>query len=56
VVVLMARIIGILLAVGLVVLVVKWVLITAAVLAVPFGAWWMYDRVSAGRRLRSDRA
>ena len=34
------------LVVGLVILIVKWVLITAAILAVPFGAWWLWDRAS----------
>lgn len=35
-----------LLSLGLVVLVyvLKWLAITAAILAVPFGVWWMFDR------------
>ncbi len=44
-----AKVLGWLIAIVLVLLVVKWLLITAAVLAVPFGAWWAWDR-SAGRR------
>jgi len=30
--------------IGLVVLIVKWALITAAILAIPFGVWWLWDR------------
>jgi hypothetical protein len=29
-------------------LVIKWALITAAILAVPFGVWWIYDHTMAG--------
>jgi hypothetical protein len=42
----MARLIGILLVVGLVALVIKWALITAAILVVPFGIWWIHDQRS----------
>ena len=34
-----------LLAIGLAILIIKWALITAAILAVPFGIWWAYDHV-----------
>lgn len=51
-----ARILGILLAVGLVLLIIKWALITAAILAVPFGAWWVHDRWSARRRTDAERS
>ncbi len=44
-----ARFLGWLIVIALSLLVVKWLLITAAVLAVPFGAWWVWDR-SAARR------
>jgi len=49
----MARLIGILLAAALVVLVLKWALTTAAVLPIPFGVRWFYDRTSVGSRPRS---
>ncbi|MBE7163648.1 MAG: hypothetical protein INR72_20605 [Williamsia herbipolensis] len=39
-----ALLIGGLLVVGLVILILKWALITAAILAVPFCLWWVYDR------------
>ncbi|HVL84324.1 MAG TPA: hypothetical protein VM367_08600 [Pseudonocardia sp.] len=45
-----AELIGILLVIGLVLLILKWALITAAILAVPFGMWWLYDRHTARRR------
>lgn len=53
----MRKIIGWLLLIGLILLVVKWLLITAALLAVPFGAWWLWDRHrrSAAQR-RADAA
>jgi uncharacterized membrane protein YqjE len=40
-----AQLIGVLLVIGLVVLIAKWALITAAILVVPFGIWWFWDRV-----------
>lgn len=33
-----------LMAIALVVLIIKWALITAAILIVPFGIWWVLDR------------
>jgi ABC-type nickel/cobalt efflux system permease component RcnA len=45
-----AGVVGIVLAVGLVLLILKWALLTAAILVVPFGTWWIYDRVSTSRR------
>jgi ABC-type nickel/cobalt efflux system permease component RcnA len=44
--------IGLLIVVGLVLLVLKWMLITAAILVVPFSAWWIYDRTTTHRRRR----
>ncbi|MCD2193373.1 hypothetical protein LQ327_08240 [Actinomycetospora endophytica] len=35
--------IGVVLLVGLAILIIKWALITAAILAVPFGLWWILD-------------
>lgn len=47
----MARLIGYLLLAGLAILMFKWALITAAILVVPFGVWWLYDRATTtGRR------
>jgi hypothetical protein len=48
------QLIGLLLVVGVVMMIVKWVLITAAILAVPFGARWIHDRVSTGLRQRAE--
>jgi Flp pilus assembly protein TadB len=45
--------IGIVLLVGLVVLIIKWALITAAILVVPFGVWWLLDRHRAAERGRA---
>ena len=44
--------IAVLLLIGLAILIIKWVLITAAILAVPFGVWWVLDR---SRRTRPER-
>ncbi|HSK61317.1 MAG TPA: hypothetical protein VK935_19930 [Actinomycetospora sp.] len=38
------RVVGWLLVVGLALLVIKWLAITALILAVPFGLWWLVDR------------
>ncbi|MCD2188418.1 hypothetical protein [Actinomycetospora soli] len=38
-------VIGVVLLIGLALLILKWALITAAILAVPFGIWWVYDQV-----------
>lgn len=43
-----------LLLVGLVVLVLKWALITAAILAVPFGFWWLWDHRRSHGVVRSN--
>jgi hypothetical protein len=54
-----------LLAIARVVLIIKWALITAAIIVVPFGIWWVLDRAKqreqaqavlarAGRRARSS--
>lgn len=40
----MRKLLAALVVVGFALLVLKWVLITAAVLAVPFAAWWLWDR------------
>ncbi|WP_433785254.1 hypothetical protein ACQPX6_02740 [Actinomycetospora sp. CA-101289] len=39
-----AQVVGGLLVVGLAILVIKWLAITALILAVPFGLWWLVDR------------
>lgn len=41
----LGTVIGVVLLIGLAILIIKWALITAAILAVPFGIWWVYDRV-----------
>ncbi|MDL5154617.1 hypothetical protein [Actinomycetospora termitidis] len=41
----LGTVIGVVLLVGLAILILKWALITAAILAVPFGAWWVHDQV-----------
>jgi hypothetical protein len=45
--------VGVLLLVGLAILVIKWALITAAILAVPFGVWWLVDRSRQRRRVEA---
>jgi ABC-type nickel/cobalt efflux system permease component RcnA len=47
-----AAVVGVLLVIGLVLVVVKWLLITAAILAVPFGLWWVWDRTQQQRGRR----
>lgn len=39
-----AQVVGWLLVAGLALLVIKWLAITALILAVPFGVWWVVDR------------
>ena len=39
-----AKVLGGLIGLGLLVLVIKWLLITAAILVVPFAIWWAVDR------------
>jgi ABC-type nickel/cobalt efflux system permease component RcnA len=48
-----AQLVGVLLVIGLVLLILKWMLITAAILVVPFGMWWVWDH---GRSRRSAKA
>lgn len=45
-----AMLIGGLLVIGLILLIIKWAAITAAILAVPFGVWWVYDHRAQARR------
>ncbi|MCE3556246.1 hypothetical protein LWC33_32995 [Pseudonocardia sp. RS11V-5] len=47
---------ALLIVIAVVVTIVKWLLITAAILAVPFGAWFVYDRVSVAKRRAKRRA
>lgn len=49
----LGTVIGVVLLVGLAILIIKWALITAAILAVPFGIWWVYDQ--AQQRKVTDR-
>jgi hypothetical protein len=44
------------LAIGLAILIIKWALITAAILAVPFGVWWLVDHEQQRRRGREVEA
>lgn len=39
--------------VAVAVLIIKWLLITAAILAVPFGLWWCIDYATRSRRART---
>jgi ABC-type nickel/cobalt efflux system permease component RcnA len=48
-----AQLVGVVLVIGLVLLILKWMLITAAILVVPFGIWWVWDH---GRSSRSAKA
>ncbi|WP_433801094.1 hypothetical protein [Actinomycetospora sp. CA-084318] len=41
----LGAVVGVVLLIGLAILIIKWALITAAILAVPFGLWWVYDQV-----------
>jgi Tfp pilus assembly protein PilX len=50
------RLIGAALLLGLVLLVVKWALTTAAILAVPFGVWWLIDRRRTQARRDAEQA
>ena len=51
-----ALVVGVLLVIGLVLMMLKWLLITALILVVPFGAWWFYDRAQrAGRGVPAPR-
>ncbi|GAA2888986.1 hypothetical protein GCM10010472_54250 [Pseudonocardia halophobica] len=53
----LAHLVALMIVVAVVVTIVKWLLITAAILVVPFGAWFFYDRVStAKRRTAAERA
>ncbi|MFP5021863.1 hypothetical protein [Pseudonocardia phyllosphaerae] len=52
----LARLVAVALVIGAVVMLVKWLLITAAMLAVPFGLWWVIDRVVTYRRTGTKRA
>ena len=47
------RIAGWLTAAALTMLMIKWVLVTAVLLAVPFALWWVIDRAGQGRRQRA---
>jgi hypothetical protein len=38
------------LAIGLAIMIIKWALITAAILAVPFGIWWIVDHQQQRQR------
>ncbi|MHC1563654.1 hypothetical protein ACR9E3_32280 [Actinomycetospora sp. C-140] len=51
-----AVVVGGLLLLGVVILIVKWVLITAAILAIPFGIWFAYDRAAQRRARRAAEA
>lgn len=52
-----AAAVGVLLLIGLAILIVKWLLITAVILAVPFGAWWLWDyRSRRAKRLSAQHA
>jgi hypothetical protein len=50
----LGQLVGILLLIGLALMIVKWALITVAILAVPFGVWFVYDRVSAARKRAAE--
>jgi ABC-type nickel/cobalt efflux system permease component RcnA len=50
----LAKVVGVLLLVGFALLILKWALITAAILIVPFGIWWVWDRIHTQRRRRAD--
>jgi hypothetical protein len=47
--------IGVVLLIGLAILIIKCALITAAILAVPFGIWWVLDRSKRTRPAREAR-
>jgi Flp pilus assembly protein TadB len=49
----LTKVIGVMLLVGLALMILKWALITAAILIVPFGIWWIWDRTNARRRRRA---
>jgi hypothetical protein len=44
------------LAIGLAIMIIKWALITAAILAVPFGVWWLVDHHQQRQRGRDIEA
>ncbi|MDD7969281.1 hypothetical protein [Actinomycetospora lemnae] len=47
-----AVVVGAIVAIGVLLLILKWLLITAAILAVPFGLWWAWDRAAQERDRR----
>ncbi|HEY2225132.1 hypothetical protein [Actinomycetospora sp.] len=48
----LGTVIGVVLLIGLAILIIKWALITAAILAVPFGIWWLLDHEKRTRPVR----
>ncbi|RZT88759.1 hypothetical protein EV383_5704 [Pseudonocardia sediminis] len=51
-----AKFVGAVLVLGLVLLILKWALITAAILIVPFGVWWAWDQTRDQRATRRAEA
>lgn len=47
-----AKLLGAVLLAGLALLVLKWMLITMILLAVPYGLWWVIDRATRNGRAR----
>jgi ABC-type nickel/cobalt efflux system permease component RcnA len=50
-----AQLVGVVLVIGLVLLILKWMLITAAILVVPFGIWWVWDHSRSSRSAKAAR-
>lgn len=48
-----AQLVAGIIVVGLVLLILKWALITIAILIVPFGVWWFWDRSRSSRTARA---
>jgi len=50
-----AQLVGVVLVIGLVLLILKWMLITAAILGVPFSIWWVWDHSRSSRSAKAAR-
>jgi ABC-type nickel/cobalt efflux system permease component RcnA len=51
-----AQLVGSLIVLGLVLLILKWALITAAILVIPFGVWWIWDHARSSRSAKAAQA
>src|SRR3954447_17970488 len=50
-----AQLVGVVLVIGLGLLMLKWMLIAAAILVVPFSIWWVWDHSRSSRSAKAAR-